>query len=82
MITHEGFVFMTPTGDFIRRVPVSTNTKDGCAFVHTNLSGATLFPYEKVPNDSKLQDWSKVTLGRDNLIVMKAVTQQIMRLVP
>jgi hypothetical protein len=77
MITHEGFVFMTPVGSYVKRVNVLGHSKDKVAFVNVfALDAATLFPTDKPPSDSRNQDWSAVTAGRKHLIAIPASTRQ------
>ena len=78
MVHHEGYVFITPRGTFVRRVEFDDG---GIAFVNsTTLDGATLFPSDKAPSESSKQDWTLIKDGRSSLRAMAARTTQTVRL--
>ena len=79
MITHKGFVLMTPNGGYIAR---STTLIHGghtrSVFMNApTLDQATLFPTNKPPSDSKNQDWSRIASGRCNLVPVPAITRLV-----
>ncbi len=83
MITHQGFVFMTPTGTYLRRVDVLGHGCDKVAFVNApTLDQATLFPNDRPPSDSKNQDWTAITAGRLKLVSLPAISRLTTELDP
>lgn len=83
MITHKGFVFMTPKGTYVRESHIMGHARDKISYVNVpNLDAATLFPTDKPPSSTKKQDWSMIEAGRTNLVAIKALTTCTTELCP